>query len=224
MFTTRSTLSATIALPYLLPLVSGCGAAADRPGFEAEVRGAIETTMHGVSRFSPSALTLSTGESSDEGDRRLVGGTLVFAASDGAGLTSGSYDVSRRSPGSRIPFVNTLYIAGTPSRPIGVFRGSAGALTITTATEQRIAGRFELDAVGVINDAGGDTARRTPKDSATVHVSGSFLVLEPCSAVTSRAAAPCARRSSRATDEPRLRAVAVALPQSSTRSPHTSRK
>ena len=213
MFTTRSVLRATIALPCLLPLAAGCGAAVERPGFEAEVRGAVETTMRGTSAFTPSALTLSAGDGSDGG---VAGGTLVFAASDGAGLASGSYDVN---PGSKTPFVNTLYIAGTPSQPIGVFRGSAGALTVTTATEQRLAGRFELEAVGVMAD--GDDARSTPKDSATVRVSGSFLVLDPCSAATSQAAAPCARRSSRAT-EVRLRAaVAVAQSESSKRSTTT---
>jgi hypothetical protein len=170
------------------------------------VRGAVETTIRGTSAFSPSALTLSAGDGSDGA---VNGGTLVFAASDGAGLAFGSYDVN---PGSKTPFVNTLYIAGTPSRPIGVFRGSAGALTVTTATAQRLAGRFELEAVGVVTDAGGAQARSSSKDSATVRVSGSFLVLHPCSAVTSQAAAPCARRSSRAT-EVRLRAVAVVSPQ-----------
>jgi hypothetical protein len=189
-----------IALPCLLPLAAGCGAAVERPGFEAEVWGAVDATMRGTSVFTPSALTLSAEDSSGNG------GTLVFAASDGAGLASGSYGVN---PGSNTPFVNALYIAGTPSRPIGVFRGSAGALTVTTATEQRIAGRFELEAVGVL--AGGDPTRTNPTDSAAVRVSGSFLVLDPCSAVTTQAAAPCARRSSRAT-EVRLRAVAVASP------------
>lgn len=178
-FTTRSALFATIALSYLLPLAAGCGAAVERPGFEAEVHGAVETTMRGTTAFTPSALTLSAGDS---------GGTLVFS-SDGAGLASGTYDVS---PMGSTPFVNALFIAGTPSRPVGVFRGRAGALTVTTATEARIAGRFELEAVGVLAD--GDSTRA---DSAAVRLSGSFLVLDPCGAATSQAAAPCARRSSR---------------------------
>jgi hypothetical protein len=192
-FTTRSALFATIALPCLLPLAAGCGASVERPGFEAEVRGAVETTMRGTSAFSPNALTLSAGESRGG----ATGGTLVFAASDGTGLTVGSYDVGPTSsnPGTS-PFVNTLFIAGTPSRPIGVFRGSAGALTVTSATKQRIAGRFELDAVGVL--AGGAATRAESADSVAVRVSGSFLVLDPCSAATSQAAAPCARRFSRA--------------------------
>lgn len=172
MSTTRSAPFATLALSGLLPLAAGCGAAVERPGFEAEVKGAVETTMRGTPAFSPSALTLSADDSSDRG------GTLVFAASDGAGLATGSYAVS---PKGRSPFVNAVFIAGIPSRPIGVFRGSAGALTVTTATEQRIAGRFELEAVGVA-------------DSAAVRVSGSFLVLDPCGAASSRAAAPCIRR------------------------------
>jgi hypothetical protein len=194
-FTTRSPLFATRALPYLLPLAVGCGAAVERPGFEAEVRGAIETTLRGTSAFAPSGLTLSAGDTN---------GTLVFAASDGAGLTSGSYDVGPTSsnPGSA-PFVNALFIAGTPSRPMGVFRGSAGALTITTATKQRLAGRFELDAVGVLADA--DAVRTGSTDSVAVRVSGSFLVLDPCSAANSQAAAPCVRRFNRA-GEVRLRA------------------
>ena len=212
MFTTRSTLCATLALPCLLPLAAGCGAGEragfERPGFEAEVTGAVETTMRGSPVFSPSALTLSAEDGSD---RVAGGGTLVFAASDGAGLSSGSYGVG---PGNDAPFVNALFIAGVPSRPLGVFRGSAGALTVTTATAQRIAGRFELEAVGVVteSDTDGKAARTSSRDSTTVRVSGSFLVLDPCSAVTSQAAAPCARHSSRAT-EGRLRAVAVASPQ-----------
>ena len=200
MFTTRSVLCATIALPCLLPLAAGCGAAVERPGFEAEVTGAVAMTMRGTSAFTPSALTLSAGDGGGNG------GTLVFAASDGAGFGPGSYGVS---PSGSAPFVNTLYIAGTPSRPLGVFRGSAGALTVTTATEQRIAGRFELEAVGVMGD--GDETRTRLEDSATVRVSGSFLVLDPCSAATSQAAAPCARHSSRAT-EARLRAAVPAAP------------
>ena len=207
MFTTRSALRATIVLPCLLPFGAGCGAAVERPGFEAEVRGAVATIMRGTPVFSSSGLTLSAGDS---------GGTLVFAASDGAGLASGSYAVS---PTGNTPSVNALFIAGTPSRPIGVFRGSAGALTVTTATEQRIDGRFELEAIGVIAD-GTDEARTSLKDSATVRVSGSFLVLDPCSAATSQAAAPCARRSSRAT-EARLQAGAAVPSHSRTRSPHT---
>lgn len=187
MFTTRSVPLATIAVPCLLPLAVGCGAAVERPGFEAQVRGAVETTMRGTTTFTPSALTLSAGDG---------GGTLVFTASDGAGLASGRYDVS---PTASTPSINALFIAGTPSRPLGVFRGSEGALTVTTATEQRIVGRFELEAVGVL--AGRDPASA---DSGAVRVTGSFLVLDPCSAATAQAAAPCARRSSRAT-EVRLR-------------------
>jgi hypothetical protein len=196
-FITRSALFAAIASSCLPPLVAGCGAAVERPGFEAEVRGAVEATMRGTTAFTPSALTLSAGDGSKNG------GTLVFAASDGAGLTIGSYDVSPRGKPSS---VNALFIAGTPSRPLGVFRGRAGALTVTAATEERIAGRFDLEAVGVI-DGGGTT--RT--DSAAVRLSGSFLVLDPCNAATSQAAAPCARRSSRAT-EARLRAAVPAAP------------
>jgi hypothetical protein len=187
--TTRSALCATIVLPCLLPLAAGCGVAVERPGFEAEVRGAVETVMRGTPAFTPSALTLSAGDS---------GGTLVFA-SDGGGLASGSYDVS---PVGSTPFVNALFIAGTPSRPLGVFRGRAGTLTVTTATEKRLAGRFKLDAVGVL--AGGDSTRTNDADIAAVRLSGSFLVLDPCSAATSQAAAPCARHSRRAT-EVRLR-------------------
>ena len=187
MLTTRPTLFATIALPCLLPLAVGCGAAVERPGFEAEVHGAVEATMRGSSAFTPSALTLSAGDG---------GGTVVFAGSDAAGLSSGTYDVS---PDAKPPFVNALFIAGTPSRPVGVFRGRVGALTVTTATEERLAGRFELEAVGVLAD--GDSPRT---DSVAVRLTGSFLVLDPCSAVTSQAAAPCARLSRRA-DEVRLR-------------------
>ena len=204
MFTRRSTLCATIALPCLLPLAAGCGASVERPGFEAEVRGAVATMMHGTPTYTPSALTLSSGDGSGNG------GTLVFAASDGAGLTSGSYGVNSKGT---TPFVNTLYIAGTPSRPIGVFRGSAGALTVTTSTEQRIAGRFELEAIGVMGD--GDETRSPTRDSATVRISGSFLVLDPCSAASTQAAAPCARLSSRAADEARLR---ISPSESTTRS------
>ncbi|HUQ80871.1 MAG TPA: hypothetical protein VM076_07030 [Gemmatimonadaceae bacterium] len=190
MFNTRSALFAAIASSCLPPLAAGCGAVVERPGFEAEVRGAVEATMRGTTAFTPTTLTLSAGDGSRNG------GTLVFAASDGAGLTTGSYDVS---PRARSASVNALYIAGTPSRPLGVFRGRTGALTVTAATEERIAGRFELEAVGVI--AGGGATRT---DSAAVRVSGSFLVLDPCAAAISQAAAPCARHSSRA-KELRLR-------------------
>ena len=193
MFTTRSARSTTVALSCLLPSAVGCGAAVERPGFDAEVTGAVQTTMRGTSAFTPNALTLSAGETGDRG------GTLVFAVGHGAGLASGSYAVG---PGADTPFVNALFIAGVPSRPVGVFRGSAGALTVTTATEERLAGRFELDAVGVLAD--GYTTRTRTTDSAAVRVSGSFLVLDPCSAAISQAAAPCARRFSRA-GEVRLR-------------------
>jgi hypothetical protein len=187
---TRSALWATIALPSLLPLGAGCGAAVERPGFEAEVRGAVEATMRGTVAYTPTALTLSAGNG---------GGTLVFAASDGAGLESGRYEVS---PVGSPPLVNALFITGVPSRPAGVFRGRTGALTVTIASEERLAGRFDLEAIGVLAD--GDSTHTGNTDSAAVRLSGAFLVLDPCSAATSQAAAPCARRSSWAT-EVRLR-------------------
>jgi hypothetical protein len=190
----RPSLARIVAL-CLPQLAAGCGVPPEHSGFEAEARGAVETTMRGTPAFTPTALTLS-GDS---------GGTLVFAGSAAAGLESGRYAVQRLDQPSGVvgpgptSFVNVLFIAGTPSRPVGVFRGRAGVLTVTAATEARIAGRFELEAVGVLADGDQPSA-----DSASVRLSGSFVILDPCSAATSQAAAPCARRSRR-TAEGRLR-------------------
>ena len=154
----------------------------------------VEMTLRGIPAFTPAALTLPAAD----------GGTRVFAGSDGAAPAASRHDVggdpsARDSSGAGpAPFVNALFIAGTPSRSVGVFRGRAGALNVATATAERIAGPFELEAVSL---AAGDPNRA---ESASVRVPGSFLVLDPCAAATSQAAAPCARRSRRVTGE-RLR-------------------
>ena len=52
MFTTRSARSTTVALSCLLPSAAGCGAAVERPGFDADVTGAVQTTMRGSRDFA----------------------------------------------------------------------------------------------------------------------------------------------------------------------------
>ena len=141
--------------------LAACGSAPERSGFEARIRGGVDATMRGATSYSPSSLTLSN----DDGI-----GAVVFGPPDG-GLTRGIYGVGPTTPESTR--VDALVITGTPSRPAGVFRGRDGTLTVTTATDQRLAGHFDLTAAGIRTDS-------ALRDSTNVHVSGSFLLLRPC--------------------------------------------
>jgi hypothetical protein len=60
-----------------------------------------------------------------------------------------------------------LYLAGSATRPAGVFRAHAGTVEITTGTMERVSGRFELSATGFLAD-------RPDDESREVSITGAF--------------------------------------------------
>ena len=52
-----------------------------------------------------------------------------------------------------------LVMTGSPTHPTGVFRGQAGHLIVTSATDNVIRGRFQVDAVGFLASDPADETR-----------------------------------------------------------------
>ena len=60
-----------------------------------------------------------------------------------------------------------LVLTGSPTRPTGTFRGQAGWLVVTTASDRLIAGRFQVDAIGFL-------AAEPDREDRHVNVTGSL--------------------------------------------------
>ena len=67
----------------------------------------------------------------------------------------------------RVGGFRALYLAGSAMRPEGVFHADAGTIEITSATEGRVSGHFELTATGFLAGSPEDESRQ-------VTVRGSF--------------------------------------------------
>ena len=114
--------------------------------FRAEIHGDLHMSPAGAARFGMTGgrdgvFTLSLG--TDGAD-----GSVLFTRTDGVRLVPGTYAIGGQDDGS--DHIMALVMTGTASRPTGVFRGHSGYLIITSATDNVLRGRFEVDATGFL--------------------------------------------------------------------------
>lgn len=124
----------------------------------AELHGAVHASPRGTARFGAVGgeegavgvftLSLGTGETT---------ASVLFTRMNGARLEPGTYAVSGRDDGS--DEIQALVLTGTPSRPTGVFRAHSGYLIITSATDDVIEGRFQVNARGFLASNPADERR-----------------------------------------------------------------
>ena len=147
-------------------LLAGTTAAPDNSNsFSAVLSGDVKATISGGATFGhvaggptdPDAFTVSLGA-----DTSL--GAVLFTHPNARSLKVGSYRVSDEvSEGS----VQALVLFGSAERPRGVFRASAGTLTITSISDFGISGLFSLNATGFL-------ASTPDREDQRVSVSGAF--------------------------------------------------
>jgi hypothetical protein len=137
-------------------------------GFIADVRGAHEARLGGRVSLGPvgrpgepgASYTITLGADAAEGAIVL---TRVGAAAPAPGL----YPIGESAALDSAGGFRVLYLAGTATRPAGVFRADAGTLEITEGAAGRVSGRFELSATGFLAEHPDDESRQ-------VHITGAF--------------------------------------------------
>jgi hypothetical protein len=135
--------------------------------FNAVLTGDVKTTISGDARFgqvrggpsAPDVFSLTLGADS----RR---GAVLFTYPARSGLHVGSYRVAEA--GVREGDLQALVVVGSANHPEGVFRGTAGTLTITSVSDVEITGLFAVDADGFLASA-------PARENRPVSVSGSFI-------------------------------------------------
>ena len=125
--------------------------------FFAELHGDLRASPRGTARFGtveggPGATTFSLSLGADGAD-----GSVLFTRTNGGRLTPGTYAVSGRDDGT--DEIRALVMTGSATRPTGVFRGHAGYLIVTSATDNVIRGRFEVAATGFLASDPADESR-----------------------------------------------------------------
>jgi len=134
--------------------------------FSAVLTGDVKATISGGAAFGPVAggptapdvFTVSLGADSSQG-------TVLFTQPNSRSLKVGSYRISDVGVIGRD--IKALVVLGSSERPQGVFRASAGTLTITSISAYAITGLFFLDATGFL-------ASTPEQEDHRVSVSGSF--------------------------------------------------
>ena len=134
--------------------------------FRAEVRGDITSTAWGEAEFgavqnpdrSSGAFVVSLGTCSPNG-------AILFTRRSGAPLEVGRYRISTGADGENE--ILALVITGRPTHPTGAFHGRSGWLVVTAASDRRITGRFQVDAIGFL-------AAEPQQEDRHVNVTGSL--------------------------------------------------
>jgi hypothetical protein len=147
-----------ILVPLSIASLLANGPASPDVGHRARVAGALEAVLNGGATFGPvrgmggaclsascaPAFSLELGTNSREG-------SVVFSRIRGDRPLKGTYRVTLLQPGVEpADELHALIALGPVGRPSGVFRAVRGTVTITLSTERRIAGRYELRAVGFL--------------------------------------------------------------------------
>jgi hypothetical protein len=141
-------LGAVVALPMAaLTLESGPDTAGS--SFHATIRGELVTTVEGEARFGtargnaamPAVFTLALGTHSEQG-------SILFTRSNGGSLEVGTYAISDRGDGTDA--LRALVATGSPTHPTGVFRGQAGTVVVTAASDSVLTGTFTITASGFL--------------------------------------------------------------------------
>jgi hypothetical protein len=151
-----------------LSLLAGTVRAPDNSAsFTAVLTGDVKTTISGDARFgevrggpsAPDVFSLSLGADSPRG-------AVLFTYPSRSGLHVGSYRVAEA--GSPNGELQALVVLGSVNQPEGVFRGTAGTLTITSVSDVEITGLFSVNADGFLASA-------SDRENRPVSVSGSFV-------------------------------------------------
>jgi hypothetical protein len=137
-----------------------------RSSFRVEVRGDVTSNALGEAEFgavqtadhSSAAFVVSLGVCGDQS-------AILFTRRSGAPLTVGRYRISE--PANGADEILALVLTGSATHPTGVFRGQSGWLVVTTASEQFMAGKFQVDAIGF-------AAAESQHEDRRVNATGSF--------------------------------------------------
>jgi hypothetical protein len=123
----------------------------------AELHGDVHASARGTARFGTvegrtggTVFTLSLGADSPDG-------SVLFTRTNGGRLTPGTYAVSGRDDGS--DEIRALVMTGPATPPTGVFRGRSGHLIVTSATDNVVRGRFQVEATGFLASDPADETR-----------------------------------------------------------------
>jgi hypothetical protein len=143
-------------------------APAARGHFSAEVRGAHTAQLGGRVSLGPvgqpgepgASYTITLG--ADHAD-----GAIVLTRLGAGRIAPGRYAIGESAEVDSAGGFRVLYLAGSATRPAGVFRADAGTLEITTAGPGQVSGRFELSATGFLAD-------RPEDETRAVNIAGAF--------------------------------------------------
>jgi hypothetical protein len=134
--------------------------------FEAELRWDLATSASGEATFgkietmdpSSAVFVISLGVCGQQS-------AILFTRRNGTPLSVGSYRVSEAANGT--DEIMALVLTGQPTHPSGVFRGQSGWLTVTSASDRLLIGRFQVDAIGWL-------VTEPHKENRSMTVTGSF--------------------------------------------------
>lgn len=163
-------MTGAVLAPHLVS-ENSAGAAGRRTGgsfFRAQVDGDYSDRPTGKVAFGAIGLPGEAGATftitlGAEGSA----GAIVFTRLDGVAPRPGRYPIGNSAALDRAGGFRALYVAGSASRPRGVFHGEAGTIEITSAARDHVSGHFELTARGFLAEFSDDEHRR-------VTVSGAF--------------------------------------------------
>jgi hypothetical protein len=134
--------------------------------FHAAIRGDVTSDAWGEAEFgavqaadhSSAAFVVSLGVCGQQS-------AILFTRRTGAALDVGRYRISAGADGENE--ILALVLTGSAMRPTGAFRGHAGWLVVTAASERLTTGHFHIDAIGF-------TAAKPEQEDRRVNVTGSF--------------------------------------------------
>ena len=128
--------------------------------FDAEVRGAVSARHSGrvvvgpvAAAIGPGAYTITLGASGETG-------AIVLTRLGSEPLRSGRYPVGESAALDAAGGFRVLYLAGTATRPEGVFRGESGTLDLEVEESGSVRGRVEVTASGFVAADPDDETRR----------------------------------------------------------------
>ena len=161
--------STTVIGLGLLAFVTGAGLApglasenrTNKSHFWADVQGAYTATPTGKVAFGTvgkpgepgASFTITLGA-------KDAGGAIVFTRLDGVTPAPGRYPVGNATALDQVGGFRALYIAGSATRPEGVFQADAGTIEITSISGSGVKGLFELTATGFLAGSPEDESRQ----------------------------------------------------------------
>jgi len=130
---------------------------AEPSSYLAEIHGDLHVSTRGEAKFglveavdgTPAVFTLSLGANGSDG-------SVLFTRTNGTRFVPGTYSIGGRDSADEIL---ALVMTGSATRPTGVFRGKSGYLIVTSATDNVISGRFQVEGTGFLASNPDDESR-----------------------------------------------------------------